>query len=131
MAQSRTRNAERGAPRAFTGEEADAYLVDMLRACNSCCRLGLCDRTFKDADMPSSSTGQTGEWKSKGLHVVRATLRDQEAKRYLFVLEETESWKVAAGLQRLRRGTQVRQLGVSGMTPADAKSTLEMLGWGN
>lgn len=128
MAASRSRNADRSsAAKAFTGEEADAHLTEMLRACKDCCRLGLCDRTFKNADIPSS--GQTGEWKSKGLHVLRATLRDQESKRYLFVVDEAESWKVAVGLQRLRRGTQVRQLGVSSMTPSDARATLDMLGW--
>ena len=84
---------------------------------------------FANTNVPSP-WGQTGEWKSKGLHVLRATLRDQEAKRYLFVIDEHESWKVAVGLQRLRKGTQVRQLGVSGMSPAEARNTLEILGWG-
>lgn len=130
MAQSRARNADRNAGKALTGEEADAYLAEILRACNDCCRLGLCERTFKDTNIPSS-TGQTGEWKSKGLHVLRATLRDQDAKRYLFIIDEAESWKMTVGLQRLRRGTQVRQLGVSGMSPAEARGTLEMLGWGH
>ena len=130
MAANRARNADKGAAnQALTGEEADVYLADMLRACNECCRLGMCDRKFKDTNIPSS-VGQSGEWKAKGLHVLRATLRDQEAKRYLFVIDESESWKVAVGLQRLRRGTQVRQLAVGSMTPSDAKTTLEMLGWG-
>ena len=130
MAQSRARNADRAGGKPLTGEEADAYLTEMLRACNDCCRRGLCERTFKDTNI-TSSTGQTGEWKSKGLHVLRATLRDQEAKRYLFVIDEDESWKMTVGLQRLRRGTQVRQLGVSGMSPSEARGTLEMLGWGS
>ncbi|KAL3954657.1 hypothetical protein ACCO45_010220 [Purpureocillium lilacinum] len=72
---------------------------------------------------------ETGGWKAKGLHILRATVRDQEGKRYMFVLDETESWKVAVGLQRLRRGTQVRQLGVSSMSPSEARGTLETLGW--
>lgn len=126
-AQSRTRN-DKSANQVLTGEEADVHLAEMLRACNECCRLGQCERKFRGTNI-SSSSGQTGEWKSKGLHVLRATLRDQEAKRYLFVVDEAESWKVAVGLQRLRRGTQVRQLGVGSMTPSDARSTLEMLGW--
>lgn len=129
MAGARARGADRGgAAKMLTGEEADAHLTEMLYACKNCCRLGLCDRKFKDTDVPTS-VGQTGEWKSKGLHVLRATLRDQESKRYLFVVDEAESWKLAVGLQRLRRGTQVRQLGVSSMTPSDAKATLDMLGW--
>ncbi|KAK4085003.1 hypothetical protein Purlil1_10038 [Purpureocillium lilacinum] len=121
------RNADRDA-KVLTGDEADAYLTEMLRACKDCCRLGLCERTFKNTNIQSPS-GQTGGWKAKGLHILRATVRDQEGKRYMFVLDETESWKVAVGLQRLRRGTQVRQLGVSSMSPSEARGTLETLGW--
>jgi hypothetical protein len=73
---------------------------------------------------------QTGELKSAKLHVLRASIRDQEGKKYVFVITEEESWKVAVGLQRLRKGTQVRALGVSGMSAGDARSTLENLGWG-
>ena len=74
---------------------------------------------------------QTGELKTARLHVLRASIRDQEGKKYVFVVPEEESWKVAIGLQRLRKGTQVRALGVSGMSAGDARSTLENLGWGN
>ncbi|KAF4948502.1 hypothetical protein FSARC_13739 [Fusarium sarcochroum] len=126
MASSRAR--DRGATKPLVGDEADVYLTEMLRACKTCCRLGLCDRTFRDTNI-ASSTGQTGEWKSKGLHLLRASVRDQEGKRYLFVIDESESWKVSVGLQRLRRGTQVRSLAVSGMAASDARGTLEMLGW--
>ncbi|KAL1847416.1 hypothetical protein VTK73DRAFT_10343 [Phialemonium thermophilum] len=73
---------------------------------------------------------ETGEWKAKGLHLLRATLRDQEGKRFLFVLAEEESWKVAVGLQRLRRGTQVRALGVASLGALETKTMLETLGWG-
>jgi len=73
---------------------------------------------------------QTGELKTARLHVLRASIRDQEGKKYVFVITEEESWKVAVGLQRLRKGTQVRALGVSGMSAGDARSTLENLGWG-
>jgi hypothetical protein len=73
---------------------------------------------------------QTGELKSAKLHVLRASIRDQEGKKYVFIITEEESWKVAVGLQRLRKGTQVRALGVSGMSVGDARSTLENLGWG-
>lgn len=112
----------------LTGGEADAYLAEMLQACKECCRLGLCERRFKDTKMQLPS-GQAGEWRDKGLHVLRATIRDQEGERYLFLLDEAEGWKMAVGLQRLRRGTQVRQLGVSGMAPSEARGTLETLGW--
>lgn len=117
-----------GSTKPLTGVEADVYLTEMLLACNETCRHGLCERKLKETNMGLPS-GQTGEWKTKGLHVLRATIRDQEGKRYVFVIDETESWKVAAGLQRLRKGSQVRQLAVSGMSASDARGTLEMVGW--
>lgn len=72
---------------------------------------------------------QTGVEKTAGLHVVRASIRDQEGKKYVFIITEEESWKVAAGLQRLRKSPQVRGLGVSGMSSSDTRGTLENLGW--
>ena len=63
------------------------------------------------------------------MHILRASLRDGEGKRYVFILSESESWKVAVGLQRLRRGTQVRSLGVNGMAPGEVKKILELTGW--
>lgn len=72
---------------------------------------------------------QTGEVKSARLHVLRASIRDQEGKKYVFIITEEESWKVAVGLQKLRKGSQVRALGVSGMSTSDARGTLEHLGW--
>ena len=63
------------------------------------------------------------------MHVLRACIRDQEGKKYVFILSQEEGWKVAVGLQRLRRGTQVRALGVSGMAANEAKGILEGMGW--
>ncbi|MCJ1292799.1 hypothetical protein MMC34_004352 [Xylographa carneopallida] len=70
---------------------------------------------------------ESGEYKAH--HVLRASIRDQDAKRYVFVLQEAEGWKVAVGLQRLRRGTQVRALGVSGMPVNETRAILEGMGW--
>ncbi|KAH9900440.1 hypothetical protein F4778DRAFT_142430 [Xylariomycetidae sp. FL2044] len=120
----------RGQSKTLTGDDADSLLVDLLQTCNSECRLGPnggCDT----ASSYTNNTRQSGEWKHRGLHVLRATIRDQEGKRYMFVLGEEEGWKVAVGLQRLRKGTQVRQLGIQTMPPLEARNTLEFLGWGN
>lgn len=65
----------------------------------------------------------------EGLHVLRATARDAENKKYTFVLDEQEAWKVAVGLQRLRKGSQVRALGMSGMKEGEVKGLLTSLGW--
>ena len=90
------------------------------------------DSNIKTKRSPTDKTTprfQTGENKAAGLHVLRASIRDQDGKRYVFIISEDESWKVAVGLQRLRKGTQVRALGLSGMTVGDARGTLESLGW--
>ena len=105
-----------------TTEETETFLVDLLSTCKGSCRASA------SRDRPNvSASSQSGE--HKGLHVLRASIRDQEGKRYVFVLQEEEAWKVAVGLQRLRRGTQVRALGVSGMNANEAKGILETLGW--
>jgi hypothetical protein len=135
-----------------TPEETDALLVDMLQLCNTHCRSSPSASSFDDDDDSSSVTDsaygsershnkrkgtnhegvhyQTGELKSARLHVLRASIRDQEGKKYVFIIDDSESWKVALGLQRLRKGSQVRALGVSGMSSADARGTIDHLGWG-
>ncbi|KAH8902592.1 hypothetical protein BR93DRAFT_947975 [Coniochaeta sp. PMI_546] len=136
-----TRRADKGAPKTLVGDEADAFLIEMLGACKGGCRVG--ESPFTNAAAAAaarssatsssvsggSNSHKTGDWKAKGLHLLRATVRDQDGKRYLFVLSEEESWKVAVGLQRLRRGTQVRALGVSSMGQLEVKNMLETLGW--
>lgn len=63
------------------------------------------------------------------LHVLRATARDAENKKYTFVLDEQEAWKVAIGLQKLRKGSQVRALGMNGMKESEVRGLLNSLGW--
>ncbi|KAI0539852.1 hypothetical protein GGR58DRAFT_203432 [Xylaria digitata] len=116
----------RGQSKALMGDDADAYLTELLHACKDDCRMG----PHSGLDTASSrGTSQVGDWKQRGLHVLRATIRDQEGKRFLFVLGEEEGWKVAVGLQRLRKGTQIRQLGVQPMPLTEARGAVETLGW--
>jgi hypothetical protein len=58
---------------------------------------------------------QSGDHKTSHTHVLRATVRDVENKKYVFVVAESEAWKVALGLQRLRKGPLVRSMAVGGM----------------
>ncbi|KAL9127363.1 MAG: hypothetical protein Q9217_003753 [Psora testacea] len=108
------------ASRAPTHAESESFLEAVQQACKPCLS-NL--RSKSDTDVLS----QSGEF--KGLHVLRASIRDPEGKRYVVVLQEEEGWKVAVGLQRLRRGTQVRALGVSGMPTNETKAILENMGW--
>ena len=108
------------ASKAPTNAESEAYLQALQHGCKAHLS-GSSSRSNSDVFL------QSGEF--KGLHVLRASIRDAEGKRYVVVLQEEEGWKVAVGLQRLRRGTQVRALGVSGMPLNDTKAILENMGW--
>lgn len=108
-----------------SAEESTLFLASLARTCVQPSPPSL-NSSFGRANAFASSI-QSGE--HKGLHLLRANIRDQEGKRYLFVLQEEEGWKLAVGLQKLRRGTQVRALGVSGMAAGEAKSVLESMGW--
>lgn len=70
---------------------------------------------------------QTGDMKGK--HVLRASIRDADNRKYVFIIEDSEAWKVAVGLQKVRKGSQVRSLGVSGLPASETRSLLTSLGW--
>ncbi|THC90805.1 hypothetical protein EYZ11_009724 [Aspergillus tanneri] len=99
-----------------TAEESDAYLNSLLKVCKNTCRLA--------SPACFSRNGSAVDSETQGLHVLRASIRDQEGRRYVFVLPETEGWKVGIGLQRLRGGTQVRALGVTNMAANESRTIL-------
>jgi hypothetical protein len=70
---------------------------------------------------------ETGE--RNGKHLIRASIRDTNNKKYVFILDDRESWKVATGLQRLRRGSQVRALGVNAMPVNEVWRLLDSVGF--
>jgi hypothetical protein len=114
---------KKGGTKAISSEDSEAFLSNFIATCKPTGLVGahIGDKSNKNASL------QTGE--SQGLHVLRANVRDQEGKRYVFVLQQEEGWKVAVGLQRLRRGTQVRALGLSGMALNETTGILENMGW--
>lgn len=124
-----------------TTEESDKFLLGLADACKKECRL---PSTPVHGSTPSSSSAfhfsrsthinddylSTQSAELRGLHVLRASIRDQEGKKYVFILDQSEGWKVAIGLQRLRRGTQVRALAVSGLPMNETNAIIQQLGWG-
>jgi hypothetical protein len=117
MPQSARKAAERGATKTMLGEEAVGYIDEFGRTCDGNCRR---------AGGGSTASAEKGE----SLHLVRATIRDQEGKRYLFVIGEEEGWKIAGGLAALRGSSQVRALGVAGFSGLESRTLLDTLGWG-
>ncbi len=118
----------RATAKAPSSEESDEFVNIFMRVCEKSAADASARTTVLGDNLSNrSASSQTGE--SKGLHVLRANIRDQEGKRYVFVMQADEGWKVAVGLQRLRRGTQVRALGVSGMSAHESKGILENIGW--
>lgn len=124
----RSPGPDRGVPKVLNGDDADNFCMNQLNTCKDVCKEGLAPRPA-GSSVSDASGHQMGDWKKRGLHILRATVRDQEGKMYLFVVPEEDGWKVALGLQRLRRGTQVRALGVSNLSQLEAKNILETLGW--
>ena len=113
------------ATKAPTNEESDNFLENLVHNCKPT------PHWMNGSSLGTrSNSGASQSGQSKELHVLRASIRDQEGKRYVFVLPQEEAWKVAVGLQRLRRGTQVRALGVSGLAANETKAILEGMGWG-
>lgn len=119
--------------KAASAEELDTVVSEMRHLCSTNCR-----SSTATPSSPSSSNNanknvnsqQTGEVKGKKLHILRVTIRDPDGKRFVFIIDESESWKIALGIQKLRKSSLIRSMGVSGMSTGDARSTLEGLGWG-
>ncbi|KAJ5246516.1 hypothetical protein N7468_001499 [Penicillium chermesinum] len=115
-----------------TSEESDAFTANLLKVCKNTCRLASPSACFARSANAGGSDGarvNPPQAEFRGLHVLRASLRDQEGKKYVFVLQDTEAWKVAIGLQRLRGGALVRGLGVTALPAPDCKSILGGLGY--
>lgn len=64
-----------------------------------------------------------------GFHLFRACSRDVDNKKYFFVLDQSEAWKVTAGVARLRKGSQVRSLGYNTIKEKEVKEVLNLVGW--
>ncbi|KAF2155051.1 hypothetical protein K461DRAFT_107096 [Myriangium duriaei CBS 260.36] len=62
------------------------------------------------------------------INIFRATLRDVDEKKYIFVLPTEQSWKVDVGLERLRKGSQVRAMGMNMIKEPEMKKILSTLG---
>ncbi|KAI6246594.1 hypothetical protein HI914_05413 [Erysiphe necator] len=130
-----------------SSEEIDALLFEMLSRCHNTCHVRAAAMarnmspasstysvsSFGDSAYGGSVMGRQMTEKERqsliGLHILRASIRDQEGKKYVFIVGQEESWKIVLGLQRLRKGTQARALNICGMNSNEAKNTLDYLGW--
>ncbi|KAF1816648.1 hypothetical protein P152DRAFT_131136 [Eremomyces bilateralis CBS 781.70] len=61
--------------------------------------------------------------------IIRVTTKDADNTRYIFILSETEYWKVGKSLARLKSGATIQRLSVNNMDGKDAKKLLMSLGW--
>jgi hypothetical protein len=116
--------------------ETSIFVNNWTNVCGWSCRRSKPTSTnstcyFPSTESKSEFTDETSTQSCEldGMHVLRASIRDQEGKKYIFILSQSEGWKVAVGLQRLRRGSQVRALGVAGLPHNEAKAILENLGF--
>jgi hypothetical protein len=142
-------DSRRGTP-SPSESESSAFIIKLLKSCGGECKESSraqarsSTRNSRRSSSRSSLDGSTSAHSThssdtdctlkqscelSGLHVLRASIRDQEGKKYVFILSQSEGWKVAVGLQKLRRGSQVRALGVAGMPMNEGKAILENLGF--
>jgi hypothetical protein len=63
-------------------------------------------------------------------YMLRATIRDTENRRYIFVIPSDQEWKVDVGLARLRKGNLVRSMAMNTMKAPEVRGLLGELGWG-
>ncbi|KAJ5973725.1 hypothetical protein N7481_010935 [Penicillium waksmanii] len=113
-----------------TNEESEAFATNLLKVCKNTCRLASPSACFaRGSNASGGGPVQPPQAEFRGLHILRASIRDQEGKKYVFVLQDTEAWKLAMGLQRLRGGALVRALGVSALPVPECKSILGGLGY--
>jgi hypothetical protein len=113
-----------------TNEESDAFTTNLLKVCKNTCRLASPSACFaRSSNASGGGPVQPPQAEFRGLHILRASIRDQEGRKYVFVLQDTEAWKLAMGLQRLRGGALVRALGVSALPVPECKSILGGLGY--
>ncbi|RVX70026.1 hypothetical protein B0A52_06197 [Exophiala mesophila] len=113
--------------------ETDAFIPELLSHCLNECRVSRTRGSFfttrstsqNDTDIVEPQSCEIG-----GMHILRASIRDLDGRKFVFILSQSEGWKVAVGLQRLRRGKQVQAFGVAGLPQNEAKAILHNLGFG-
>lgn len=113
--------------------ETNAFVTELLSHCVNECRVPGTRGSFFSTHSASNDDTDNSEPQSceiGGMHILRASIRDVEGRRFVFILSQSEGWKVAVGLQRLRRGKQVQAFGVAGLPQNEAKAILHNLGFG-
>ncbi|KUJ21105.1 uncharacterized protein LY89DRAFT_715382, partial [Mollisia scopiformis] len=104
-----------------SAEETDVLVAEMLHLCSTNCRFRPLHQQENHKANRKVDFQQTGEMKSKKLHILRVTVRDPDGKRFVFIINESEAWKIAVGIQKLRKSSLIRSMGVSGMSTGDSR----------
>ena len=70
-----------------------------------------------------------GQTSSKaGLYILRATLKDAENTRFVYIVPEGEEWKVQRGLKNVRSSSQARNLHHSTLAAPEVQRILSLIG---
>ena len=72
-------------------------------------------------------TVESGEMKP--FHVLKASIKDIEKKRYVFVLPSDEAWKMEAGIVRLKKGSLSRSMSTKSFKLPEMKKLMGDLGY--
>ncbi|KAK5046819.1 hypothetical protein LTR84_007173 [Exophiala bonariae] len=103
--------------------DVKAWTIKLVEVCYSRGHPSSISGVKRDTDQPVQQSCELS-----GMHVLRATLKS-DGRKYVFILSQSEGWKVAVGLQRLRRGSLSIAMGVAGLPQNEAKAILENLGF--
>lgn len=72
---------------------------------------------------------EDGSARAKGLHVFRATTKDMENKKYTFVIDAKEAYKVGIGIKRLQQGSLATKVGAKTIKEKEIMELLRGLEW--
>lgn len=73
-----------------------------------------------------TNEGQTSS--KAGLYILRATLKDAENTRFVYIVPEGEEWKVQRGLKNVKSGSQARNLHHSTLAAPEVARILSLIG---
>lgn len=113
------------------GELSDVLIAEFDEGCRKGCRLG------RSGGSPMKGMANLGVAEQAGatagkqlpkLHILRATLKDAEGRKYVFVVGEEEGWKIPLGLKRLRKN-DIMKVNMGGISVVDCTTSLRTLGW--
>ena len=62
------------------------------------------------------------------MHIIRASVRDAENTKFVYLVPDSEEWKVPLALKRLKSGSQAKSLPLSSLSTSEANKIINLIG---